>query len=303
MISTTSNSSPMTSSSTSNTNGTSTSTSNTNRNTRREVKRKRDEEVKFTDSQLKVPIVEYLLGHLPPFTSQTETVTELLGSINSDLQQISLQQIINIFAGKECSEHLIRLSRIVHRSDVFTRAFRHFIQHLFMDQRPQPEIDIIESNLSLMRHFLRELSSCLDNGTKLAKYIVQFVNLWIALNCDILRGGPNTLEKCIRSQIVLKPHPDKYLTRFIQWSRSQATSIDGYVMSEKIIDEMETNPIAAACPKPDRINRESPISPGSPEPRKMSQEKDDGETGTGGNPAVEPLTSNGLPANKRRKKS
>jgi len=90
---------------------------------------------------------------------------------------------------------------------------------------------------SWMRHFLRVLPSCLENSSKLGKEIVRFVNLWIALNCDILRGGSSTLEKCIRSQITLKPHPDKHLTRFIQWSKSQASSIDGYVMSGRQPDQ------------------------------------------------------------------
>ena len=83
---------------------------------------------------------------------------------------------------------------------------------------------------SLLRHFMRELNTKLENGN-LGEYLVQFVNLWVALNCDILRGGPVTLEKCIRSQLSLSSHPDKHLGRFIQWSRSQASSIDGYVMS------------------------------------------------------------------------
>merc|ERR1712130_18107 len=92
---------------------------------------------------------------------------------------------------------------------------------------------------SLLRHFMRELNTKLEDG-KLGEYLVQFVNLWVALNCDILRGGSVTLEKCLRSQLSLSSHPDKYLGRFIQWSRSQASSIDGYVMSEKIIVEQAT---------------------------------------------------------------
>ena len=43
--------------------------------------------------------------------------------------------------------------------------------------------------LSLLRHFLRDLTKHLSDPDKLSSFIVHFINLWIGLNCDILRGG------------------------------------------------------------------------------------------------------------------
>ena len=86
-----------------------------------------------------------------------------------------------------------------------------------------------------MRHFLRELETNLESNDleQFGNFFVQFSNLWIALNCDILRGGEATLEKCIRSKLVLRPHPDKYIINYIQWAKKHSTSVDGYVMSGK----------------------------------------------------------------------
>merc|ERR1712048_417555 len=109
----------------------------------------------------------------------------------------------------------------------------------------------------------RELCPNIEKGKKLGNYIVQFMNLWIALNFDILRGGSVTLEKCIRNRIGLKAHPDKHLARFIRIAKSKASSIDGYVMSEKISEDITSSPVTA--PKADPLRRDSPV-PGSPVP-------------------------------------
>merc|ERR1712131_342619 len=96
--------------------------------------------------------------------------------------------------------------------------------------------DIVESNLSLLRHFLRELKNNLSDPNKLGAFVVQFINLWIGLNCDILRGGQTTFERCLKRKMK-NSHSIKYLSEFVTWSKSQLSpfSIDGYVMSEKNI--------------------------------------------------------------------
>ena len=86
-----------------------------------------------------------------------------------------------------------------------------------------------------MRHFLRELrlsfSSLFPDAEKLGKDLVSFINLWVALNCDILRGGQVTLEKCLRTHLLLSPHPTSHLKSFIEYAKAHASSIDSYVMS------------------------------------------------------------------------
>ena len=89
---------------------------------------------------------------------------------------------------------------------------------------------------SLLRHFLRELKNNLSDPTKLGAFVVQFINLWIGLNCDILRGGQTTFERCLKRKMK-NSHSIKYLSEFVTWSKSQLSpfSIDGYVMSGKNI--------------------------------------------------------------------
>ena len=86
-----------------------------------------------------------------------------------------------------------------------------------------------------MRHFLRELRLSFSNispdAEKLGKDLVSFINLWVALNCDILRGGQSTLEECLRSHLTLSPHPTQHLTTFIDYAKAHASNIDSYVMS------------------------------------------------------------------------
>ena len=42
-----------------------------------------------------------------------------------------------------------------------------------------------------------------------------------------------TLERCLGEMLVT--HPIRHLSQFVTWSRSQAISIDGYVMSGEYI--------------------------------------------------------------------
>ena len=95
---------------------------------------------------------------------------------------------------------------------------------------------------SLLRHFLRELKQNLSDPTKLGGFVVQFINLWIGLNCDILRGGQTTFERCLKRKMK-NSHSIKYLSEFVTWSKSQLSpfSIDGYVMSGKNISYMPVN--------------------------------------------------------------
>ena len=67
------------------------------------MKRKREEEkIHFTDKQLKVPIIEYLVGLRHPLSSDTVTVAELLDNIHDDLRKVTLQQVIKLVSIHLC---------------------------------------------------------------------------------------------------------------------------------------------------------------------------------------------------------
>ena len=55
---------------------------------------------------------------------------------------------LSVFAGKPCPENIMKLFGEFHSAhSEFSRLYRQFVTGLFNDQRPKPEIDIIESNL------------------------------------------------------------------------------------------------------------------------------------------------------------
>jgi len=197
-------------------------------------KRKRPLELEelFKEAELKLPIVDYLCGiNWSKKMGNTDChhfMRELCGELNS----ISVQEFINIFNGKKASEKICAFLQTTVKLDYLPRAAEFFIGRLFEGIQPKPDCDIVESNLSLLRHFLRDLTKHLSDPDKLSSFIVHFINLWIGLNCDILRGGQETLERCLGDMLVT--HPIRHLSQFVTWSRSQAFSIDGYVMSEKI---------------------------------------------------------------------
>jgi hypothetical protein len=51
------------------------------------------------------------------------------------------------------------------KSDSLPSAFRRFVQQLFSDQRPNPEVDIIESNLRYVLIFNFHLLWCASTRT------------------------------------------------------------------------------------------------------------------------------------------
>ena len=87
---------------------------------------------------------------------------------------------------------------------------------------------------------MRDLKNNLSDPAKLGAFVVQFINLWIGLNCDILRGGQAKFERCLKRKMK-NSHlsVEKYLSEFVTWSKSQLSpfSIDGYVMSGKNINK------------------------------------------------------------------
>ena len=49
--------------------------------------------------------------------------------------------------------------------------------------------------LSLIRHFVRDLPMNMEPDETLAKFLAQFIMSWVKLNCEIMKGGPETLKK------------------------------------------------------------------------------------------------------------
>jgi len=216
-------------------------TSSSSSSRARDRKRKRKDLLEiFKPDQLKIPIIEYLFG--PDWSTrkeQTENgqseVDKFIYQVGDKLNELILQDFINVFNGDPASTKMTKVLEIIEKLDFLPRAASSFFANLFTEESPKPDCDIVESNLSLLRHFLRELKNNLSDPNKLGAFVVQFINLWIGLNCDILRGGQTTFERCLKRKMK-NSHSIKYLSEFVTWSKSQLSpfSIDGYVMSEKI---------------------------------------------------------------------
>jgi len=191
--------------------------------------------ISFSHEQMRQPILSYLGTNL-------ESVSPMLRPIIDLMNQITLGDIVQVFDGEAAPRSLVPLcQKIVAFATFMEIGLRPLFDKFFKDAPVAKEVDIIESNLSLMRHFMRELPSSVQNAIDLGRLIKLFCLKWIKLNAEVLRGGQTSLSTLLERELVKNEHARTSERTAIKIALEKSTQIviDGYVMDVKKPEEKE----------------------------------------------------------------
>jgi hypothetical protein len=103
-----------------------------------------------------------------------------------------MREVIAVFNREEASENLQGLfNKIVMFSGLLEGAMPGLFKQFFGDEiivKAKDDIDVIESNMSLLRHTLRLLKETLQNREALGKTIRLFAKKFVKLNCELFKN-------------------------------------------------------------------------------------------------------------------
>lgn len=103
-----------------------------------------------------------------------------------------MREVIAIFNREEASENMQGLfNKIVMFSGLLEGAMPGLFKQFFGEEilkKAKNDIDVIESNMSLLRHTIRLLKESLQNREALGKTIRTFAKKFVKLNCEIFKS-------------------------------------------------------------------------------------------------------------------